>query len=215
MRLRIKTTFALLLTVAAVSTAPALAQSPDQTPGQAPAPAAPSSVNPSRPLRAELALGYSYLRSNVPPGGCGCFNLNGGSATFAWPVKPGSFALVGDVTVAHAGIAAGTGDSLTVSAFTAGARYLPRLGRSPLQPFGQALVGLAHSSGTLVQGANPAAANAGAAFAANFGGGLDLRASRRFSVRLVEADYLVTTFDNGSNNHQNNLRVGAGVVLRF
>jgi hypothetical protein len=32
---------------------------------------------------------------------------------------------------------------------------------------------------------------------------------------LVEADYLVTTFDNGSNNHQNNLRVGAGVVLRF
>ena len=35
----------------------------------------------------------------------------------------------------------------------------------------------------------------------------------RFSVRLVEADYLLTTFDNGSNNHQNNLRISAGVVL--
>jgi peptidoglycan-associated lipoprotein len=208
MRLRIKTTFALLLTVAAVSIAPALAQSPDQ----APAPAAPGS---DKPLRAELALSYSYLRSNVPPGGCGCFNLNGGSATFAWPVKPGSFALAGDVTIAHAGAAASTGDSLTLSAFTAGARYLPKLGRSPVQPFGQALIGLAHSTGTLVQGANPAAANAGAAFAANLGGGLDLRANPRFSVRLIEADYLLTTFDNGTNNHQNNLRIGAGVVIHF
>jgi peptidoglycan-associated lipoprotein len=208
MRLRIKNTFALLLTVAAVSVASALAQSPDQAPAQ-PAPAA------GKSLRAELALSYSYLRSNEPPGGCGCFNLNGGSATFAWPVKPGSFALVGDVTVAHAGSVSSTGDTLTLRAFTAGARYLPKLGRSPLQPFGQALVGVAHSSGTLVQGANPAAANASAAIAANLGGGLDLRANRRFSMRLVEADYLVTTFDNGANNHQNNLRIGAGLVMRF
>jgi peptidoglycan-associated lipoprotein len=211
MRLRIKNTFALLLTVAAVSIAPAVAQSRDQ----ASDPPAPSSASPVKPLRAELALGYSYLHSNAPPGGCGCFNLNGGSGTFAWPVKPGSFALVGDVTAVHAGAAAGTGDNLTLSAFTAGARYLPRLGRWPVQPYGQALVGLAHSSGTLVQGTNPAAQNAGAAFAANLGGGLDLRASRRFSVRLIEADYLVTTFDNGVNNHQNNLRIGAGLVVRF
>jgi hypothetical protein len=34
-------------------------------------------------------------------------------------------------------------------------------------------------------------------------------------VRLIEADYLVTTFDNGVNNHQNNLRIGAGLVVRF
>jgi len=58
-------------------------------------------------------------------------------------------------------------------------------------------------------------ANAGSAFAANLGGGVDWRASRRFSVRLLEADYLVTTFDNGVNDHQNSLRLGAGVVMRF
>ena len=46
-------------------------------------------------------------------------------------------------------------------------------------------------------------------------GGLDLRVNPRFSIRLVEADYLLTTFDNGSNNHQNNLRVSAGVVIHF
>jgi hypothetical protein len=94
-------------------------------------------------------------------------------------------------------------------------RYLPRLGHASLQPFGQVLAGVAHSSGTLVQGSNPGAANAGAAFAGSFGGGLDLRATSRFSVRLVEADYLLTTFDNGTNNHQNNLRVSAGLVVHF
>jgi peptidoglycan-associated lipoprotein len=205
MRLRIRYQLALLLTLAAVSTRPTVAQTP----------AAQSEPVGDKPFRAELALGYSYMHSNAPPGGCGCFNLNGGNATFAWPVKPGSFALVGDVAIAHAGTVSSTGDSLTLSTYTAGARYLPKLGHSPLQPFGQALIGLAHSSGKLVQGANPAAANAGAAFAANLGGGLDLRASRRFAVRLIEADYLLTTFDNGTNNHQNNLRVSAGMVVHF
>ena len=202
MRLRIKHPFALLLTLAAVSALHA------QDTGK-------TAATDPKPYRMELAAGYSYLHSNAPPGGCGCFNLNGGNATFAWPVKPGSFALVGDFTIAHAGTISTTGDSLTLSTFTAGGRYLPKLGHSSLQPFGQALIGLAHSSGTLVQGSNPGAANAGAAFAANFGGGLDLAASRRFSVRIIEADYLLTTFDNGSNNHQNNLRISTGVVVRF
>ncbi len=204
MRLGIKTTFALLLTVAAASARPAAAQSADR-------PAAAS----NEPARAELTLGYTYMRSNAPPGGCGCFNLNGGNASFAWAVKPGSWALVGDVVSAHADGVSAAGYGLTLSAFTGGVRYLPPVGHSSLKPFGQALAGVAHSSGTLVQGSSSATANAGAAFAGNFGGGLDLGVSRRFSVRLVEADYLLTTFDNGSNNHQNNLRISAGVVIHF
>jgi outer membrane immunogenic protein len=165
--------------------------------------------------RAELALGYSFLYSNAPPGGCGCFSLNGGNATFAWMVKPAYFALVGDVAVAHAGNIDSNGDSLTLSSFTAGGRYLPRSPRAALQPFGQVLVGVAHASGSLVQGGSSEPANAGAAFAANVGGGIDLRATRHFSIRLVEADYLVTTFDNGVNDHQNILRISAGIVFRF
>jgi peptidoglycan-associated lipoprotein len=201
-----KTTIALflLLPTAAVSVRPVIAQTPAQRDAAI-----------EKPLRAELALGYSFLRSNAPPGGCGCFNLNGGRATFAWRVKPAQFALVGDVTVAHSGAISNSGEDLTLSTFAAGMRYKPQLGHTRLQPYGQALAGLAHSSGSLVQGSNPGAANAGAAFAAHVGGGLDLRANHRFSVRLVEADYLLTTFDNGSNNHQNSLSLGAGIVVRF
>lgn len=202
MRLRIKYTLLLLLAIAAVFAAQAVAQNPGQA------------TSNNRP-RSELALGYSYLHSNAPPGDCGCFNLNGGNATFAWPVRSGQFALAGDVTIARASTVSSTGDSLTLSTFTAGVRYLPPMSHFALQPFGQVLAGVAHSSGTLVQGSNPGAVNAGAAFAANFGGGLDLRVTPRFSVRLAEADYLLTTFNNGSNNHQNNLRISAGVVIHF
>jgi len=95
------------------------------------------------------------------------------------------------------------------------ARYLPRNGRSSSQTFGQALIGLVHSTGTLVQGSNSGAADAGAAFAANLGGGLDLGVNQRFSLRLIEAGYQVTTFDNGVNNHLNILRIGAGVAIHF
>ena len=203
MRLRIKTTIALLLTVAAVSAGTAAAQNP--------APSATSSGIP----RAEVALGYTYLHSNAPPGGCGCFNLNGGSADFAWAIKPGSWDLVGDVVGGYASGVSAAGYGLTLTAFTGGVRYLPPMGHSSFQPFGQVLAGVAHSSGTLVQGSQSATTNAGAAFAGNFGGGVDLRIDHRFSVRLVEADYLLTTFDNGTNNHQNNLRISAGVVIHF
>jgi peptidoglycan-associated lipoprotein len=204
MRLRINLAFALMLTIAAVSARSALAQKPEQS----------GTASGNQP-HADLALGYSYLHSNAPPGGCGCFNLNGGNATFAWPLRSGQFALAGDVTIAHAGTVSSTGDSLTLSAFTAGVRYLPLKVHSALQPFGQVLAGVAHSSGTLVQGSNPGAANANAAFAGNFGGGLDLRAASRFSIRLAEVDYLLTAFNNGGNNHQNNLRISAGVVIHF
>ena len=114
MRLRINHTFVLLLTIAAVSARPALAQGSVQ-------PAAPA----EKPLRSELALDYSYLHSNAPPAGCGCFNLNGGSATFAWSIQPGKWDLVGDVVSTHAGNVSAAGYSLTLSAFTAGVRYLP------------------------------------------------------------------------------------------
>ena len=201
MRFTSKHIFVLLLAIAAVSARAGSAQTPQPA--------------TDKPLRSELAIDYSYVRSNAPPASCTCFNMNGVSATFAWPVKPGHFALAGDVTIDHAGSIGAGADTLTLSTFTAGVRYLAPVHHARMQPFGQVLVGAVHSSGTLVEGTNPGAANAGAAFAANLGGGLDLKASRRFAIRLIEADYLVTTVDNSSNNHQNNLRISSGVVVRF
>jgi outer membrane immunogenic protein len=202
MRFRIKYTFVLLLTVAAVSSRPAAGQTSKAPP-------------PDRPLRSDLAIDYSYLRSNAPPGGCTCFNLNGVSANIAFPALPGRFALVGDLTIDTISKVNTSSYSLTLSTFTVGARYLPKLHHSPFQPFGQIMAGGAHASGSLILPPNPLARNATLAFAASIGGGLDVHLSRRFGLRLAQADYYPTTFDNGSNNHQNNFRLSAGAVIHF
>ena len=52
------------------------------------------------------------------------------------------------------------------------------------------------------------------AFAAA-GGGVDFQFSHIFAIRLIQADYYYTRFPNGVNDHQNNLRIGAGVFVRF
>lgn len=52
-------------------------------------------------------------------------------------------------------------------------------------------------------------------FAVKAGGGVDVALSRRLALRAIEANYLSTRFPNATNNEQNNLMLGAGVVLRF
>jgi peptidoglycan-associated lipoprotein len=202
MRFRIKYTFVLLLTVAAVSSRPAAGQ-------------ASKAPSPDRPLRSDLALDYSYLRSNAPPGGCTCFNLNGASVNIAFPAVPGKFAFVADLTIENTGKVSTSAYSLTLGTFTVGARYLPKMHHSPFQPFGQIMAGAAHAGGSLTLPPNPLAQNASLAFAASIGGGLDVHLNRRFGLRLAQADYYPTTFDNGSNNHQNNFRLSAGAVIHF
>ena len=204
MRIRIIAQVASILTVAVVSMCSTTVY----------AQAVPTTESSARP---EIAIDFAYLRSNAPPASCTCFNLFGGSATFAWPLKldKGQFALVGDITAAHAnGISSG-GYSLTLSTYTAGARYLPHVGQSPLQPFGEVLVGMVHSSGSLVNGGTANVSNASAAFATNLGGGVDINTGSHINLRLLEADYLLTTVDNGKNNIQNNLRLSGGVVWKF
>jgi outer membrane immunogenic protein len=200
MRIKVLAKAAFILIGIAVSMVPAVGQSISKN------------ANQQRP---DLDLGYSYLRSNAPPGGCTCINLNGGNATFAWPLKTGLFALAGDVSAAHAGNISSGGYSLTLSSYTAGLRVQPWFAHSSLHPFGEALIGLAHSSGTLVEGPTATAPHSTVTFATNLGGGLDLGVSRRLSWRMIEADYLLTTFSNGGNNHQNNLHLSTGVVIHF
>ena len=47
------------------------------------------------------------------------------------------------------------------------------------------------------------------------GGGIDFKVSRHVSVRPIQAEYFMTKIPDGLNNRQDNLRIGAGVVLRL
>ena len=76
------------------------------------------------------------------------------------------------------------------------------------------LLGGAHASGNMAPGSSglPGSANA---FAMTAGGGLDIRLTRRIALRAFEADYYLTHFDNDVSDKQNNLRIAAGVIVRF
>lgn len=159
----------------------------------------------------EVALEYSYIRSNAPPGQCDCFSQNGGAITIAQPFASGRLAGVFDAGFAHGSV---EGYDLTLASFTGGLRYRPLL-RPRWNPYGQVLVGVAHASGSLVDGRTPAAYDSALTFASVIGGGLDYRLHGRWSLRAIEADYFLTTYSNGDNNHQNNLRVSTGIAYRF
>lgn len=173
----------------------------------------PSSPAVSDFYHADAAITYHWVHSNTQPADCGCFNLNGGAVSAAWLLR-GRWAAVAEVSsgVAHNG--PGTGNSLTLVSYLGGARYeLPALGAQsahPFLPFAQLLVGAAHAGGGIA-----GAGDGTYAFESRIGGGFDLPVGHRVALRLVQIDYDATTFNNGVNNHQNNILLGAGVIFHL
>ena len=51
--------------------------------------------------RLETGLNYNYFHANAPPGQCGCFSMNGGSATVVFNLRP-AWSVVADMMLAHA-----------------------------------------------------------------------------------------------------------------
>ena len=88
--------------------------------------------------------------------------------------------------------------------------------------FGEALVGealgfdslFAYGSGNAVSQSNGTTTSADS-LALQTGGGVDVRMGRRFAIRAIQVDYLRTQLPNGGSNLQNNLRLAAGIDLRF
>jgi peptidoglycan-associated lipoprotein len=160
----------------------------------------------------DVGVDYNYVRTNAPAGGCGCIALNGGSGWVAFNFSH-SVGIVGEIASQHASNISGSGADLTLTSYLAGPRYTWAHARH-FAPFAQVLLGGAHASGGLAPGNSglPGSANA---FAMIAGGGLDIRLTRHIALRAFEADYYLTRFDNGVNDHQNNLRIAAGVILRF
>ena len=163
--------------------------------------------------RGDAALTYQWVRTNATPGNCGCFSMNGGGASVSYNLSS-RLAAVAEFSADSASNVFSQGKSLTVTSFMAGARYrlLPQLARRPhrIEPFVQLLVGAAHAGGGIAGRADGAYA-----FASRVGGGIDLPVTSRIAVRLIQVDYFFTHFTNFTNDHQNNLLLGAGVVFRW
>ncbi|MGI4831210.1 MAG: hypothetical protein ACRYFU_23930 [Janthinobacterium lividum] len=165
------------------------------------------------PHTGEAAATYEWVHTNTQPGACGCFGLNGGGVAASWNVSS-RFAAVVDVSGGFEGNGPSTGNSLTLVSYTAGGRYYfrPHLpaGRRNLQPFAQLLAGAAHAGGGIA-----GAGDGTYAFAGRAGGGVDLPINQALSIRVLQVDYYSTSFANATNDHQNNLLLGAGIAVRW
>ena len=212
----------------------------------APKPLPPSPASPdkhSRRMRGqsdstpklELFLGYSYWRALPYSTGNRIESMNGGSTSLAYNFNR-HVGLVFD----FAGFSADTlqfsnqgplfspsrvvdGDGKVFS-FLVGPRVSFR-DHGRLTPFLQVLGGGVHATDfTLDICSAPIYAcvplPSETAFAMTAGGGLDYRLNHRFSLRLIQAEYLLTRFQDpssltGASGWQSNMRLSAGIVLRF
>jgi len=155
---------------------------------------------------------FAYQRSSTLGGQA--LNLLGGRAEMAYSL-PQHVWMVGEFTgtAAEAGGPTQPGEALYTYLY--GLRYeraIPKGNKeTSISPFIQFLGGGVYGtdgafpkSGQLVPNAN--------SFAYSLGGGIELQTSPRVAVRLIQADYLFTQLPNQVGTHQNNLRLGVGVV---
>ncbi len=183
--------------------------------------------------KVELFLGYSYLRA-VPSlsDGNRLAWLNGGSASFAYNFTR-HWGLVGDIggfddsevriNSTHTSPSVVVNSSGTVYTYLFGPRYSFR-NNSRVTPFVQALFGGVHASevtldsksGCTGVGCIPLPSEN--SFAMTAGGGLDIRLNHHFALRLIQAEYMMTRFEDhstGASAMQNDMRLSSGIVFRF
>lgn len=158
----------------------------------------------------DVFAGYSYVRANPATSGADSFGLNGGSASVSYNVNRW-LSGVADFGGYHVGNISGFNADSTLSTYLFGPRVSYRhFGR--VTPFGEVLFGVARAGANVL--GTPSTQNA---FAMTVGGGFDYRVSRRWGIRPVQVDYLMTRFNELGNTTQtqNNLRVSTGVVFHF
>lgn len=156
----------------------------------------------------DLAGTYSFIQANSANFG-GRFNLSGGSVSFAFILND-RFAAIADVGTYHFPLLPMKTNS-TMYSYLFGPRIMARR-PDRTGPFAQILLGggrLNASSDAIQAGEN--------SLTVAIGGGLDVPLRSHLTIRVVEADYLITRFANGGGLPalQNNFRISTGVVYRF
>lgn len=171
-------------------------------------------------LPIDMAVTYAPERTQIAPGNCGCSWLQGGG-TDAGLILWRGFGIAASLTGDHISNYA-PGLSLNKVTYTGGPRYTYTTwtrARGPLkklhmQIFGEGLFGGVYAFNGSFPSSTGLRATAGS-LALETGGGIGLLFSKRFGVRLLEADYIRTELPNGYSNTQNDIRLAAGLNYHF
>jgi len=172
--------------------------------------------------KAELFMGYEYIRFGTAMGGNPNLNVNGGGGSIAYNFNS-VLGLKAEFTGAGIGNNTMT-DSTGLTTLTRSANMFTYLfgpqvtirKNSRVQPFGHLLFGGAYSNyyaNVQTKGAvstTPTLQDAGKqAFAMAFGGGIDVKASQHVAIRVGQFDYFMTRFSGRSVSTAGSGSVGA------
>jgi hypothetical protein len=178
--------------------------------------------------RVEVFMGYSYLRA-VPQlaEGNRLAWLNGGSASIAFNFNRylglvGDFGGFNETRLLIPGVGGGPSsvravDDGTVFTYLLGPRLSFR-GHDRITPFAQVLFGGIHASQETICPSCAPILPAENSFAMNAGGGLDVKVRHHLAIRIIQAEYLMTNFEDlttGKSATQNDMRISTGIVFRF
>jgi hypothetical protein len=159
----------------------------------------------------DVAITYDAMLSNVTTGAN--FWMQGGSAQLHGQFWRG-LGLVADVAGVHTANMSKSGVGLDLVTATFGPRYTWSTAHSRCSFFGHALGGGSFGRNSTFP-AILSSVNKANSLAMQLGGGVNVSLSRRLSLRAVEADWLRSQVPDATTNVQNNLRIGAGVVIRL
>jgi hypothetical protein len=159
----------------------------------------------------DVAITYDASRANVIAGNI--FWMQGGSIQMHGQFWHGLGA-VADVASLHTASLNTAGVGLDIVTATFGPRYTWSPLHARYSLFGQALAGEANGFNSTFPGTPQAVTNANSAVE-QLGGGMNVTLKRHIALRVFEADWLRTQLPNSTTSVQNNLKLGAGVVLRI
>jgi opacity protein-like surface antigen len=164
----------------------------------------------------ELAGAYSYMRTNIAAGPHFTEGLqtNGGYGEITFNVTK-SVGIVGQVggynssTIRAAGF-----QDISFASYLFGPRFSMHRWDT-LIPYVQTLVGGVKGNNAItVPGSGVFHADQ-SAFGWTVGGGLDSKLFKHLNIRVVQAEYFLTKWNDGVNNRQNNFRISTGLILTF
>ena len=174
--------------------------------------------------KADLFLGYSFLRANsarnIP-----AFTNNGGVGTFAWNFSS-YVAFEAEFGGYHNGNIHNIQFDTTEMTYLFGPRFSVNRGRN-VMPYVHTLFGGIHLTTSLPVSVSPGGPVTRLAasqdnFAMALGGGLDIKVHKRFLLRPIQLDYLMTRLEDfgqsgqpSQNRNQHNLRYAAGIAFTF
>jgi hypothetical protein len=156
--------------------------------------------------KAELFGGYSYFRANEGF----TLNLNGWNASIAGNLNRW-LGVVADFSGHYSGESARSflipdKADLNSHAFLFGPRFSYR-GHDRITPFAHTLLGVSHARASAL-----GLSVKDTAFSTAIGGGIDWKLGNSFSLRALQADWVMTRFGGESQNHA---RLSFGVVFRL